>query len=129
MKSFFLTLIIGGNCFFAPGQDRDCKSLHHGVSKLISKTSGITIITRTKDIQIEENEGLGFKIIYSVIWVDDCTFELRPLELVKGEKKYFGETSDIITVKIIERKRNSYLVRTTVNYTDMVLEREILILK
>ncbi|MGZ5244627.1 MAG: hypothetical protein ACXWEY_04875 [Bacteroidia bacterium] len=44
---------------------------------MTDKEIGTTIITRTTNKQIEENKKLGTKRSFDVVWVDDCTYELR----------------------------------------------------
>ena len=110
-------------------QKINCKLIHEGLFKLNTEYSGTTIIKRIRNIQIEENLILGFKMSYYVTWINDCTYELRPKKLIKGNVKFAGNLDDVFTVQIISLKTKSYVSKTSTNFSNEVLEREILILE
>lgn len=60
--------------------DLDCSEIRTGKFRIQDENSGITIITRTDKFQIEENEKLGYKWKLSVTWINDCTYQLKPVE-------------------------------------------------
>ena len=128
MKSLFLlSLFIGLNLsLFA--QKLDCKLIHEGTFRLVDSLAGTTIIKRTKDFQIEENSNMGVKMIFDIKWIDDCTYELRPKEVVKGDPALMGKKGDFMTTHVKEIKANSYICVTTANFADLIMEREVEIL-
>ena len=129
MKSLlFLSLLIGLSLnLFA--QKPDCKLIHEGKFRIVDSLSGITIITRTKDFQVEENSGMGVKMIFDIKWIDDCTYELRPKEVVKGDQALMGNKGDFMTTHVKEVKTNSYIGVTTANFADFIKEWEVEMLK
>lgn len=128
MKKLLLFSFLLSGSLLIQGQNRSCRSLHKGKFKLTSEISGTTIITRTKKLQTEENADMSAKVVYYVNWVDDCTYELRVKEIVKGDPYLAGEKKDVVTVRIKEIKANSYIVESSSNFSDLVLVREIEIL-
>jgi hypothetical protein len=107
----------------------DCKRVHVGKFILVSPESGTTLITRTPLFQIEKNDTLGVEVLYDIKWVDDCTYQLRGKKIIKGDPAWAGKPTDYVTVTILEVKENSFRVKTTSNFSDLVIEREIEILK
>lgn len=66
----------------------DCSSVKTGNFKSSDKLVGETIIERTPDFQIEENTKHGYKLKLKVTWIDDCTYQLEPVEdLLNPENK------------------------------------------
>ncbi|MGZ8570097.1 MAG: hypothetical protein ACXWW0_11965 [Bacteroidia bacterium] len=76
MKNAILIIFIF-LCTQAFSQEVNCKKYRTGVFSMTDKEIGTTIITRTTNKQIEENKKLGTKRSFDVVWVDDCTYELR----------------------------------------------------
>lgn len=128
MKTLFIILFLFVTAQISFGQTKDCNPLHTGTFKLVSKTSGTTIIKRTEKLQVEENADMGVKMIFDITWVDECTYELRAKEVVKGDPVFMGKKGDFMTVRIKEIKAKSYIAVTTANFADFVLESEIEIL-
>ena len=123
---FFLSILLSPSLF---AQKQACQGLHEGMFRLVDKLSGTTVIQRTKTQQIEENAGMGVKMIFDLTWVNDCTYELRAKEVVKGDQSLMGNKGDVLTIKITAVKTNSYVAVTTANFAELVLEKEIEILK
>jgi len=109
-------------------QEQDCKFVHEGKFRLVDKLSGTTMMTRTKDFQTEENAEMGYKVILAIKWIDECTFEMRIKEVVKGDPALLGNKGDVMTVHIKEVNKHSYIAVTTANFADFVLTREVEIL-
>lgn len=129
MKRIFLALCVISISVYSYGQKHNCKSLHEGVFKLLSDQTGVTVITRNKNIQTEINEKLATTIVYNVTWIDDCTYELRLKKQLSGDTQLAGKKDDVLTVKILKVKDKSYTARTSANFTTLTLEREIQIVK
>jgi hypothetical protein len=102
-------------------------SIHEGKFKLVG-TAGTTIITRNKKLQVEENADVGVIVIYAITWIDNCTYEMRFKELIKGDPSIAGKEGDVLTIQIKKTKPNSYISVTTANFTKISIEREIEIL-
>ena len=120
---FFLSFNI-----IASAQTPGCLSVHEGTFRLTDKGSGTTIITRTKDLQVEDNAEMGVKMTFDLVWIDDCSYELRPKEVIKGDPALMGNKGDVLKVRIQQVNKRSYRVVTTANFADFELEREIEIL-
>jgi hypothetical protein len=105
-----------------------CKSLHEGSFKVTTKESGITFIKRTKTHQIEENSSLGYKIVLDIIWIDDCTYELRPKQLIKGDPAIMGDGKNVLKSRIKSITKKAYTVETSANFSDDVVDFDVEIL-
>ena len=129
MKSLLFLFFFIGLSLSLYAQKPDCKLIHEGKFRIVDSLSGITIITRTKDFQVEENSGMGVKMIFDIKWIDDCTYELRPKEVVKGNQALVGNKGDFMTTHVKEVKINSYICVTTANFADFIKEWEVEMLK
>lgn len=115
-RKILLWLLMTGGPLFACSQTMRCKELHTGKFKLNSKETGVTLIIRTHTQQLEENEKLGVKMIFDVVWVNACTYELHPKKVLQGDPSYMGKPGDYMTVVIKEIKEHSYISETTSNF-------------
>lgn len=89
-------------------EDLDCSGLKIGKFKIEDELSGITLITRTEKFQIEENEKLGYKLKLSITWIDDCTYELKPVEDLLNPENNNLPTM-IVTCFITTVNKNDYM--------------------
>ena len=118
MKLKFSTVILLAQmfAFSVCGQKPTCKSLHTGSFKVPTKDAGTTYIKRTAKEQYEKNDYLGYELILSVTWIDDCTYELRPKKLIKGDPAIMGDGTNVVRTKIKKISVNSYIAETTGSY-------------
>jgi len=108
-----LILIFAGFLSFATmdGQSvesLDCSKFRVGTFHMMTDYSGLSIIKRNNNFQIETNQKLGTKVKLKVQWIDNCTYKLT---LVKGKKKgdkeyKFAKMPLIVT--IVSTDGNSY---------------------
>lgn len=115
--------------FFCINMSNDCSNIKTGKFKLIDQESGITIITRTANEQIEINENLNVKIRYKVNWINECTYQLFDAKVYKGDDYFQGQKSDTMTVSITEVNTDYYKVLTTSNFSDLSMEAKIEFIK
>ena len=104
------------------GQNATCKSLHTGSFKVYTEESGTTFIKRTKKQQIEKNEYLGYEVIFDITWVDECTYELRPKKLIKGDPEIMGDGSSFVRTKIKNVTTKSYIAETTASFSQGIVD-------
>ncbi len=123
MKIFVLLLSIGFS-LTAHGQKITCKSLHQGKFKVTTKESGTTIITRKNNLQTEENAELGAKIIFTIDWITQCSYELRPKQVIQGDSSILHQ-GIVLKVMIKEIKNNKYIAETTSNFSDAKIDFEV----
>jgi hypothetical protein len=105
--SILLTLSLNTNA-------QTCTSLHEGKFRLSEKELGITVITRNEKYQTEVNP--NFNIVFSINWVDECTYELRPVKVIKADVSIL-EKDIVVTVKIIDIKKHGYKVICSTNFS------------
>ena len=129
MKSTFLIFIAILFSLTAIAQQNYCKSLHNGFFKISTPETGTTTITRNANTQTEVNDLMGFTVVFYVNWTDDCTYELRIKKVLKGASGHDWKKGDVITCNILSVRDNSYLVRTSSNFFDNVMEFEMQIVK
>ncbi len=111
------------------GQNRTCKSLHVGTFKASSKEYGTTIITRTKNLQVEENNDLGYKLVYNITWTSECTYELKLKQVLKGDPYLMNDSKYVLKVRIKQIKKDSYVTENTSTFSDKISNHEIMIIK
>ncbi|MCC5916612.1 MAG: hypothetical protein JJU02_04720 [Cryomorphaceae bacterium] len=88
--------------------DIDCSSIKTGKYRIYSEAAGETIIERDEKYQIEENRKHGYKLKLEVTWIDDCTYQLRPVEdLLNPDNNNLPEM--VLTCKVIELTENGYI--------------------
>lgn len=114
MKEFLVISIL----FFmiAAANAQSCLSVHTGNFKISNSETGVTVIARNEKYQIEENLKLNFKIIFSITWTDDCTYELRPVRLIGGDSSLFIKDA-VVTTKITKVKSHGYQAICTTNFS------------
>lgn len=98
----FLLIILAYNV-----QAQSCQSVHQGKFKIRDNNSGVTVIVRNENYQIEENKTLKIKMAFSITWIDDCTYELRPYKMLAGDPSYFLKDL-VITTVITQVKKYGY---------------------
>jgi hypothetical protein len=98
----------------------NCKSIHDGNFKSVSELDGdstVYHITRKKDKQYEEVKSTGVKMEFKVKWTSDCTYELSHPKVIKGTMPGV-EDSQVIYVKVIDVREDSYTAEVTANFAD-----------
>lgn len=103
-------------------QKQDCKSLHTGNYKVVAKESGTTFIKRTPTQQTEINESFGIEIIFDIKWINECTYELRPKKVVKGNPSLLGDGTNFVRVKIKDITVKTYIAETTASFAKEPME-------
>jgi len=122
IKSIFLILIMQIVAFTIFGQKPTCKSLHTGFFKVSTKESGTTLIKRAAKEQLEKNDYLGYEVIMSITWIDDCTYDLRPKKLIKGDPAIMGDGTNVVRTKIKKITANSYIAETSGSFGDGTID-------
>ena len=100
----------------ALAQKPTCKSLHTGSFKIYTKETGTTFIKRTEKLQTEKNDDLGYEMVFDIVWIDECTYELRPKKLIKGDPSIMGDGTHVLKTRIKEISNNSYTAETSANF-------------
>jgi len=90
---------------------------------------GVWEIVRKSGIQKETNDALGVSVEYLIEWIDDCTFRLLPLNILRNDPglELGGDTKFI--VEIVEVSDSSYMQETTVWKTGQYIDVEVKILR
>lgn len=108
--------------------DLDCSSIKTGSFKTQDELSGLTIIERTDAYQIEENKEHGHKLKFEVTWLDECTYQLKPIEdLLNPENKKLPTM--ILTCQIIEINENGYTQISSSDTDNFKLTSEVLLVQ
>jgi len=123
-KTAFLLFFLSIN-LIGFSQKPDCMEVHLGKFSYSDEQFGTTNIERTKRLQIEENTTLGYKIIFRVKWLDDCTYQGKLKKVVKGDMKGIMKKGDTLTTHITNVNAKSYTSVTTSNFSDLELKVEI----
>lgn len=124
-----LGIILLSASTFAFGQKKvDCSEVKTGKFRLMDEEIGTTLIKRTKTKQIENNKELKVKAKYDVVWIDDCTYQLKNPKRKKGDAKFIGQAGQVITVKILWIEDGVMRVKSSANFADIVVESNIEVL-
>jgi hypothetical protein len=129
MKLSIFVFLVMGLSLTSWGQKKTCQSLHIGTFKVNSKDLGTTIIKRTKNLQIEENAHLGYKLAYDITWTSDCTYELSLKQVIKGDPSLMNDSKYVMKVRIKQIKKNSYITENSSTFSDKVTSHEIIIVQ
>ncbi|RYD77763.1 MAG: hypothetical protein EOP53_12435 [Sphingobacteriales bacterium] len=119
MKIIFVFIMFLFSCTALHAQERGCKTIREGKFRVVSKEAGTTYVTRSKNIQKEDIPDVGVIMIFDINWIDDCTYTLRPKKVLKGNPALLMKGL-VITVKVKNLDKNSYIAETTMNITDLV---------
>ena len=124
MKLITLVLLIGimSSSF---GQELNCNRFKNGSFKLMDSLSGNTIITRQGKSQIEFNSLLNLRVKFKVKWIDDCTYELKYKKVLDNPNNIELSKKMILTVKIIETRKKSYIQEVSSNVSDLIIRNEV----
>ncbi len=104
MKKIIITSFITTISLFSLSQEisetasLDCKKFQTGTFQIIGRSKHV-VITRDETTQTETNTRTGEESVYTIIWVSDCVFELRPT--TEKDKEFFDGKpfiGEIITV-------------------------------
>lgn len=125
MRLFYFTTLLTLLSSISFAQSLDCKKMQVGKFELVSKTSGTTIIERTKNTQTETNETMQIKTSYDLVWTSECSYELRNRKVIEGSSKFVMKPTDVIRVEIIKIEDAKLTVKITSNFSDKVAEAEI----
>ena len=121
----FLGMFIGS---YSDGQKLECQNYSNGSFKIVDSVTGTSFITRYGTRQSEITEGKKDSTVFTVKWVDDCTYTLTPTE--ETRKKYPSLPDNaMLTVKIIETKDKSYIQTSTSNFYDTKVTSEVIRIK
>ncbi|MGG9961155.1 hypothetical protein [Ferruginibacter sp. SUN106] len=130
MRSIIIFFIVMTSGLVLHGQVRTCKSLHIGTFKSsLKKDIGITVIKREGNLQIEENDYLGYKLAFNITWIDDCTYELTLKEVIKGDPAWMKDNKYKIKVRIKQIKKNSYSTEQSSDFSGKISTNEYLIVQ
>lgn len=90
-----------------------CQKLKEGRFHIHDKVNGLSVITRSRGIQREENEQLGIVVEYLTEWLDDCSFRLVPFKVVRNDNNLDMNGDLKLEVEIVEINDSTYTQITT----------------
>ncbi len=128
-QTVFLTLLFQLFAFAVCAQQLTCKSLHTGSFKIFTKETGTTFISRTAKEQVEKNDDLGYEVIFDIKWINDCTYELRPKKLIKGNPAIMGDGNSVLKTKIKDISPTGYVAETSSNFDTSVIDIKVEIVR
>lgn len=126
-KHLTLALAILLSSIVAKAQSIDCSKFKTGTFKLINQDKE-TIIKRDGNSQFEYYDKATTPTTFSVKWIDDCTYTLRPSKSTFAKYPEIPKNA-LLTAKIIKVSKSSYTIRATSNFSDKVAIYEIIKLK
>ncbi|MCB2406971.1 hypothetical protein [Hymenobacter lucidus] len=117
-------LAFGGAAQAQQASPAACRTVRTGHFRVPSddKVSQDSFVERGPDSQIETAEAGKLKLLYSVKWLDDCTYELRFVKTLKGSREYELPPDAVLTVHILEVTDKAYTSSVTSSFSDMKLD-------
>lgn len=108
------------------GQHTECEKFKNGYFKIPKDSiSGESFIVRKGNTQAETIKGKYVVSEFHVDWIDACTYTLTPTE--KTLLQYGGLPQNaMLTVKIIETKKGSYIQKSTSSFADFEIIAEVI---
>jgi hypothetical protein len=129
MKLLGTIILVMLFAFTSAAQRPSCGQVQTGRFKMYTKETGTTYITRTTDKQTEKNDDIGFEVVFSVKWTDDCTCELRPEKLIKGDPSLMGDGTHVLKMIIKEVTADNYTAEISANFAPVVMNFKIDIIR
>ncbi len=105
----------------------DCSKIRTGKFRIVDEVSGISIITRTDNYQIEESKENNFKLKLAITWLDDCTYQLKPVEDLINPEAELPEM--VLTCYITEVNKDSYMQVSEADLYPIRLSKEVEIIE
>ncbi|MDG4951145.1 hypothetical protein NLM59_09415 [Weeksellaceae bacterium KMM 9724] len=110
-------------------QQLNCEKFKNGEFEIrkdsISKGS---FISRNDSIQIERSNGSKDATELIVNWIDKCTYTLKPKDINLEEFNDLPENA-LLKVEIIEVKEDSYIQKSSANFADYEIIKEVYLIK
>ncbi len=78
----FFVLLVGAKPYRNPAC---CEGVRKGTFVSIDEITGKTIIQRNDSLQLEENETLGIKYLEKIRWINNCSYEVYDIDVLKNE--------------------------------------------
>jgi hypothetical protein len=112
---------------FINAQPVNCNAMRNGIFKMTSNGK-TAIIKRYKDYQLEYYDGATNPTVYTVKWIDNCTYTLKP------DASAFLKYPDIpknalLTIMITKLTKKGYTIRATANFNKNVIVGEVIKIK
>ena len=101
-----------------------CRAIRSGHFRVPAddKVPSDSYVERQDDYQVETAEGGKIKLLYSVKWTDDCTYELRFVKTLKGNHKYELPPDAVLKVRILEVTDKAYQASVTSSFSPMQMD-------
>jgi len=122
LKSIFALFFIQLITLTGFGQKTNCKSLQIGSFKVTTSESGTTIIDRTRTEQHEINEDLGYDVLFDIKWIDECSYELRPKKVIKGDPAIMGDGTNVVKTRIKQITDKGYVAETSASFSNATID-------
>lgn len=126
----FIALTVLAETAFAQLPAASCVVLKEGKFQADNfEGPGVWDITRKAGVQKEVNEAIGVAVEYLIEWIDDCTFRLLPLNVIRNDARLElgGDTKFI--VEIVDVSDSTYIQETTVWKTGQYIDVEVKIVR
>ncbi|GAA0893961.1 hypothetical protein GCM10009122_36410 [Fulvivirga kasyanovii] len=124
MNKLLILIALVLSSLAANGQELNCQDFRNGKFRLSSEY-GDFIITRKAGKQIEYSEKFGTIMELRVDWINERTYRLQFVKILKNPQNMdFPDFSDL-TVEIIKTTDNSYTQRSSSDDYELVLESEL----
>ena len=110
-------------------QNFKCKSVHIGKFQIDNGEYGITVIERNSKMQTETNTKMGYKARYDVTWIDDCHYELKNRKVIQGKILEGSTPDDVLRAEILKVINNKVFLKLSSNFSDEIMECEMVKIK
>lgn len=125
MKKILLMITGVLPVFASFSQAKDCRRYHNGTFTDVNEETGITtLIERNADLQTETTDGGKTKAVFSLKWINDCSFTLRPTGPTLSKHPDWPKDA-VFTIEITETGEDGYKQVSSSSFADTKITNEI----
>jgi len=116
-------LLLNSNAFSQ--SSKECKDVKTGIFKIADESNGVNIIKRSARFQTEINEEMGIELVLEIKWLDECTYQLKLVKVVKGDPAMLNNAPRL-TTHITEVTENGYRAESKMEGMDAIVKVELI---
>jgi tetratricopeptide (TPR) repeat protein len=105
-----------------PNEIADYSNFRKGTFHQNDKETGLTIIERTEQFQIEENLKFGYKIKLKIEWIDECIFKLNLIEDLSPIKQDMPKMNLFCIITEIDKNEFFQVISTDISPIEIKLK-------
>jgi hypothetical protein len=131
MKYLIVLFLLTAYLTEKPPSNR-CSLIKNGKFKIDSQLNDSTLTTtfieRIDNVQYETNDQFGVEYRFRVVWISECTYQLKWEKTIRDDNNFNYPENEILTVEIIEVHEKFYTQVTTSSLHDFEYRSKVMII-